>query len=372
MMKKKNLLLLSHNLDLGGAPFFLLNLAKGFLLKNYEVHLVSPQDGPLKDEFENNGIRVSVFDFNKNSGVKDIIRYCDTNHIDLIFFNTILMHGLIIDLKKLEIPFVWAIHESEIDHYEEILKFKKESFSRCNKIIFAAEETKKLYLEYLDGEDHVKIIPNGIDWQAIKIFKQKYSQSSLRKKYGHTKSDTIVVSVGTVCERKGQYEFVQAALYLLRSDLIDKKHTFFYVVGYKEIYDYGQQLKKMIKSFGCEDNIRLIGETKGIFDYYHIPDIFVCTSYIESFPLVILEAMAFEKAIISTDVYGIKEQIEDKKDGLLFSPGMFTELKDGLLRLIKDGRLRKKIASGAFSKAKQKFQMSTMQENYEDLFLSLF
>jgi len=370
-MKKKNLLLLSHNLDLGGAPFFLFNLAKGFLLKNFEVHLMSPQDGPLREKFEKIGVKVNIVNFNKKSNVKDIILYCDASHIDLIFFNTILMHSLILDLKKLKVPFVWAIHESEVDHYEEILDFKKESFSRCNKIVFAAEETKKLYLNYLDGDDHVEIIPNGIDWQAIQAFKQKYSHLLLKEKHGHAKNDIIIVSVGTVCDRKGQYELVKAALYLLRSNLVDKVHTFFYIVGYNEIYAYGKQLKELIANFNCGENIRLMEETNEIFDYYSLADIFVCTSYIESFPLVILEAMAFGKPILSADAYGIKEQVEGGKDGLLFTPGMFTELKDGLIKLIRDVSLRKKLAAGAFSKAKKKFQMTNMQKKYEELFQEL-
>lgn len=370
-MKKKNILLFSHNLDLGGAPFFLLNLSKGYLAKQFNIYVISPIDGPLKKKFKHANIKVNILNFHNRLFVNQVIKYIKQNKIDLILFNTILMHGLILDLKEMKIPFIWAIHESEIDYYLKVLQFQKESFSRCEKILFASNETKDLYLDYLKNDDHSIIIPNGIDFDGIQLFRRQYSEDTIRKKYKHDKDHIIISVIATVSERKGQVDFVNAAIYLLKSGLVDIEKTFFYIIGYKDIYQYGHEIRHLISMYGYMNNIRLVGETNDIFDYYYLSDIIICTSYIESFPLVILEAMAFEKAILSSNVYGIKEQIKDNKDGLLFTPGVFVEITNGLLRLIKDDTLRKNLGANAFLKAKNQYQITVIQKKYEELFLRL-
>jgi glycosyltransferase involved in cell wall biosynthesis len=71
-------------------------------------------------------------------------------------------------------------------------------------------------------------------------------------------------------------------------------------------------------------------ETKNIYEFFSITDIFVCASSEESFPRVILEAMAFELKIVSTDVFGIKEMIIDNQEGYLIKPNNPQELAEAI------------------------------------------
>src|SRR3954467_7651753 len=49
-MKRPRILIVSHEFSLSGAPIALLNLATG-LLDRFELRVVAPFDGPLRDEF---------------------------------------------------------------------------------------------------------------------------------------------------------------------------------------------------------------------------------------------------------------------------------------------------------------------------------
>jgi glycosyltransferase involved in cell wall biosynthesis len=56
-------------------------------------------------------------------------------------------------------------------------------------------------------------------------------------------------------------------------------------------------------------NTRLVPETLDIYDWYRLADVFVCTSFEESFPRVLLESAAFKIPIVSTNVNGIPEML---------------------------------------------------------------
>src|SRR5205807_1098894 len=66
---------------------------------------------------------------------------------------------------------------------------------------------------------------------------------------------------------------------------------------------------------------RLVEERPDVFDFYRLTDIFVCASFQESFPRVILEAMAFKLSIVTTDVFGIPEIVENDGEALLVHAG---------------------------------------------------
>ena len=71
---------------------------------------------------------------------------------------------------------------------------------------------------------------------------------------------------------------------------------------------------------------------------------FVCTSRVESFPRVILEAMAHGLPLVTTPVFGIREQVRDGVNGLFYEPGDTAGLRRALLRLLEDEALRRALA----------------------------
>ena len=99
-----------------------------------------------------------------------------------------------------------------------------------------------------------------------------------------------------------------------------------------------------------------------------VSDIFVCNSFIESFPRVVLEAMAWQLPIVATNVFGIPEQIRNGTDGILVAPGNNQGLEDALLQLIDNPTLAKQMAANARDRVVEKFTLERMVESYENLF----
>ena len=67
--------------------------------------------------------------------------------------------------------------------------------------------------------------------------------------------------------------------------------------------------------------LKIFNETGDIYDFYRLADILVCTSFEESFPRVLLEAMVFGTRIVSTDVNGIPEMLTGNDEAYLVPAG---------------------------------------------------
>ena len=70
--------------------------------------------------------------------------------------------------------------------------------------------------------------------------------------------------------------------------------------------------------------------------FYSAADIFILPSQYETFPIVVLEAMACELPIVATNVGGIPMQIENNVNGFLVELNNTEQLKDTLLKLLAD------------------------------------
>ena len=71
--------------------------------------------------------------------------------------------------------------------------------------------------------------------------------------------------------------------------------------------------------------------------------------------MVVLEAMAFELPIISTNVYGIPEIIDRGLDGILVEPGQPSSMADSIQRFLTDSESGSRMARHAWHSVQRKF-----------------
>ncbi len=81
--------------------------------------------------------------------------------------------------------------------------------------------------------------------------------------------------------------------------------------------------------------------------------IFVLPSTSEGLPMALLEAMAYELAIVATDVGGVPDVLSDGEDAIVVAPGDPAALADGLARLAADGELRRRLGAAAATRARR-------------------
>ena len=353
------ILFVTHNLNFEGGPISMSLLARGFREKDYRVAVLSPRDGPLRNFYMLGDIEVIV--------EPEFFLHPETmagfaRGFDLVYANTIMSHPAVRASKLSGVPAVWCIRESERDHYRgEGADFGQ--FESADRVLFVADATRRIYSD-LERGGNFAVIPNGVDLAGIDSFKIFNPKADLRRKHGLPAGAVIVTVVGTVAERKGQHVFVESALDLCGRD----KNLHFVVVGCRD-GPYLERVKKLAR--GNPEQIHLVPETGDVYDYYGISDLFVCTSFIESFPRVILEAMAFELPIVSTDVFGIPEQITDGVHGILIRPGDPGLLAEKIGYLLKNPGVAKTYAKNGYLKAKKEYEMGRIVDRHESFFGSI-
>jgi hypothetical protein len=170
-------LLCSHNLNLKGAPYCLLELAIELQRKGEHKPIVfSPVDGPLRAEYERHDIAVHVDSallrgVTDEAGLDEAIerfgQWAKDLACDLIFANTLQTFYAICCAKRLGLPCIWTIHESEPwQTYFKFLPKKLESralacFQYPYANIFVSQQTRKGF-EALDTRCNFRVIPNGL------------------------------------------------------------------------------------------------------------------------------------------------------------------------------------------------------------------
>src|SRR5690606_31397900 len=95
-----------------------------------------------------------------------------------------------------------------------------------------------------------------------------------------------------------------------------------------------------LHSLRLKDRVIMAGFRSDIPEVLAAMDIFAFPSRAEAFGLVLIEAMAIGRAVVSTRCDGVLDIIEEERNGLLFEPGQTADLTRQVERLIEDEMLR--------------------------------
>ena len=84
-------------------------------------------------------------------------------------------------------------------------------------------------------------------------------------------------------------------------------------------------------------------QSKVINELYNLSDVFVLPTLIESFGIVLLEAMASQIPIISTNTPGVRDVLDNGKYGILVKPNSANELYLQMINIYENENLRIKM-----------------------------
>jgi len=233
-------------------------------------------------------------------------------------------------------PSLLYVHESspvrrffELDYSAALFPVIEAAFRSATRVVFTADSSRRVF-ESLGDRNNFTLLPSWVDAERIDRFAHTQANADLRRKHGLEADAVLVVNIGSVCERKGQHVFIQA-VDLLKAELARTypgRRIQFLMVGARPGL-FLETLQEEIARLGVGDLMKFTPETGEIFDYYAVADIFVCTSFEESFPRVLLESAAFGRLIVSTNVNGIAEMI-GPDEAWLMPPGDRYRLAEAL------------------------------------------
>lgn len=221
---------------------------------------------------------------------------------------------------------------------------------RTNKVI-ASSRTVKENLLNLKLTMDIPVIYNGIE--------ELYLSQSLAK-------ESQFFGVGVIAQlipRKGQIDVILAVEKLIKEGY-DLK-CFLFGAGDN---DYINFLKNTAIEKNIKDYVFFMGYESNKYLIYQNLDVCIVPSRSEAFGISVVEPMFLKKAVIGTDVGGIKEIIQHGVNGLLYQPGEVNVLKEQIKSLIADASLRSSLTTNALKKAKEEFTIEKMVNSIEKEF----
>lgn len=394
-------LFITHSLALEGAPKTLYELAAGLAKRKIPLEVWSHLEGPLLNTYTEAGISVSIIPSQQNKGcnqsslsdldiyvlnnlnflpmdcessynrtIQDFARNISEKKIKILVANTILSFWAVDAAMRANIPCVWIIRESEkpLLHLEQLPAFirskAKQLFTFPYKIVFVAKATMELFADYLTVKNSI-VIHNALSNQFISAYNE-LKREQARASLGFCDDTTVYLILGSVFERKGQIDVIRACAQIDEQYL---KNIHFLIVGDRPGTKYSEKLHKEIQSLSIkrQRHVTVLEETSHPEIFYKVADVFICCSRIESFPRVILESMHCALPIITTPVFGIREQVKDRESAVFYNPADITELCRHIVSFAGNTKLQRQYGSKAREALDQLPNYNLMLTEYETL-----
>lgn len=191
----------------------------------------------------------------------------------------------------------------------------------------------------------IGILKIGIDPGMLMAIEQS-DKSKLIKELGIDGQAINCVYIGQIYAPKGIH-FLLEAIGIIEDEFPNIR---LYIVGdhiIEEYKDYKNDLVKIIEQYGMSKNIIFTGWREDALEIISLMDILVHPSLHEGFGRAVLEGMALGKPVIVSKVGGLREIIEDGKNGFLVEPGNPQMIAGKLRLLLRDKALREKLGKEA-------------------------
>lgn len=161
-------------------------------------------------------------------------------------------------------------------------------------------------------EEKIRVIPNGVDLQKFTVLEK----SSCRAKLDLPIGAPVLISVGGLVERKGHHRVLQ-----ILPQMLQEFPDLYYVIvgGGGSEGDMGPELRRLAEDLEVAHRVRFAGEVPHdkVKQYLCAADVFVLPTRFEGWPNVFLEAMACGLPVVTTQVCGNAEVVNDGQTGLL-------------------------------------------------------
>ncbi|MBF0625201.1 MAG: glycosyltransferase family 4 protein [Magnetococcales bacterium] len=241
---------------------------------------------------------------------------------------------------------------------------------RAQRLVAITDSVAAEYRALGVAEARIARVPNGVD---LERFARPVERAAVRRRWGIPPGALLFLAVGRNHPKKDFPTLVRAAGLLKAAGGIA-----FRVV----LVGQGMTaLASLIGSLGLEEEVLTVPDLgaavrgEGILelppaelvDLYRAADLFVFPSLVETFGIVLVEAMAAGLPVITTDAPGCRDVVRGGRDGVLVPPGRPEALARAMGDLARDERLRAHWADRSRHRAAD-FSWDRVVEEYVGLY----
>ena len=226
---------------------------------------------------------------------------------------------------------------------------------QADAIICVSPELRRKVLKLGVPKEKLFIVFNGIDLNLYRPPSEKESNeiNDVRRSLGVNEDDFLILNARHLRPVYGLEYLIKAAK-LVTENI---KNVKFIIAGDGPLY---KQLHNMVCCLGLEKNVRLIGLVPRFLmpKLMQASDIYVNTSLSDGMPPSLLEAIACGKPVISFDVGGARDIIDNNINGFLVPVKDYKMLASKIIYLLKNPHFMKNMGLKARKKAEDKFDIN--------------
>lgn len=327
------------------------------------VYIVAPK-GWLTDELSEYGERVFTFDSTKE-GRRLVSEVINQYHPDVT--NTFILSGGVMGTagwRRLRYGKLFITVNNPVI-YDGIVWYKKFIYpllyrwmSRfASAFLVKSDAVRDEVKRVINERRPVLSIKNGIDF---KIFDKDLQYTDLRQQLGISEEDIVVSNVAVLNERKGQKHIIEAV-----AKLREKYPIKLVIAGdgpARESLENETRIQKV------DDLVYFLGSRSDVNCVLANSDVFVLSSYHEGLPNSLMEAMAMGLPCVATDVGGVRQLIEDGRNGIIIKPKSSSDISAAIACLAENPKLRKMMGNNAYLTMRDNFAQEKVVEELEEIY----
>ena len=348
---KLNVMQIILNLDRAGAQEVVRTLVDYLAAGGCVPVVCTFQDGPLRRDIEQLGVKVEVLPPRRYSIVafplfiidmiriwRQLARLVKKYNIDIV--QTHLLEAL--DFLVLTLPYgtnlhvvLWTFHNADflptMKHW--LLKPKRFVYrllyrltvSKVDGFIAVSDEVRASMIRQIGPiQNKVMTISNGVD---VRRYNGSKDKEAICRELHIEINARLVATVGRLTIQKGYPYLMDAASTVV--PLYPNTHFLF--IGDGELRE---ELQHQVQQIGLTENIHFLGQRQDVPALLMAADVFVLPSLWEGLSMALLEAMAAGRPIVATAVSGTTQVMVAHKTGLIVPPKDAPALADAIMQLL--------------------------------------
>jgi len=237
-------------------------------------------------------------------------------------------------------------------------------------LVALTDTVKEEYRQLRIPESKIAVIPNGADCDKfLKISKNHTMLNRIKEKY-NSENKKLILTTGRYHPKKG-FDYIPECAAELKKLGVD----FIWILA-------GPGVEKLSRKFPNTENLGIICTEEfstgdeGVFSLpsdsltalYASADIFVLPTLVETFGMVLVEAMAAGLPIVTTDAPGVCDVVEDGFNGIKVKVGNSAQLAAATADLLRNKGKADALSSNGRASAVRKYNWPVVTAAYADFY----
>jgi len=330
-------------------------LVRGLAQRGHRVTLVTPRGSRLAERLAGAPIEIVAdsprheWDFRAGLRLRRIVR---ERNADLIHAHSALSHALVAWLSwggpKARPIAVSRRVDFPISNWFSRLKYRHPD---CWYLAISTA-VRDVLIRGGVAADRIFLAPSGVDPAK---FTYQTDRPAARRALGVAADEFLVCNIGALTDHKDHATLIRAA----QSAIAQAPQLRFVVLGEGELRP---ALEAQIAQGGLGDRFRLLGFRSDVEACLAASDLFVLSSHMEGLCTSLLDAMLLGLPIVATRAGGVRDIVVEGETGLLAEPRQSAALADAIVRMMRDGELRARLAAAGRHRVRERFTIERTLE----------